>query len=484
MVHPKEIPLYPEHVPKTIEYPKKPLFSNLDDSVDEFPENLALVLDTNSFDRIGKMTYRELGEATDKFSAFLVDNGIKPGDKVAVFLPNMMEFVVAYYGILKAGAIVVSLNFQYPVDELTGQLNQSETKGIVCADMITSETQPYETCKIVRDQGKTPIEFIVVASVKPYLEDEKASMGTEFGLISKKDPQDIYIHEIYEKYNVEDRPKVDTRPDDVAVIMFTGGTTGTPKGAMLTHQNLVCNVEQCLNWVYPRWEKEVQIPIMGSLPFYHSYGATTAMNTAIAYANLLVLMLDPREDSFTKILELIQKYKVQFFHAVPTLYIALLNHPDIKKYNLTSIKYSMSGAAPLPVAIIQKYEGTTRANMVEGYGLTETSPVTHSNPMGPPLGGDKPLKKNGSIGLPFPDTDVIIVDIETGTKKLGVNKEGEIAIHGPQVMAGYYNKPKETAAVMREIDGKKYFLTGDIGKYDEDYYFYVTDRKKDMIDVG
>ncbi|MFX0053112.1 MAG: AMP-binding protein, partial [Candidatus Hermodarchaeota archaeon] len=219
MVHPKEIPLYPEHVPKIIEYPKKPLFSNLDDSVDEFPENLALVLDTNSFDRIGKMTYRELGEATDKFSAFLVDNGIKPRDKVAVFLPNMMEFVVAYYGILKAGAIVVSLNFQYPVNELTGQLNQSETKGIVCADMITPETQPYETCKIVRDQGNTPLEFIVVASVKPYLEDEKASMGTELGLISKKDPQDIYIHEIYEKYYVEDRPKVDTRPDDVAVIM-------------------------------------------------------------------------------------------------------------------------------------------------------------------------------------------------------------------------------------------------------------------------
>ncbi|MFX0184154.1 MAG: AMP-binding protein, partial [Candidatus Hodarchaeota archaeon] len=221
-----------------------------------------------------------------------------------------------------------------------------------------------------------------------------------------------------------------------------------------------------------------------SLPLYHSYGATTAMNTAIAYANLLVLMLDPREDSFAKILELIQKYKVQFFHAVPTLYIALLNHPDIKKYNLTSIKYSMSGAAPLPIAVMQKYEGTARANMVEGYGLTETSPVTHSNPMGPPLGGDKPLKKEGSIGLPFPDTDVIIVDIETGTKKLGVNEEGEIAIHGPQVMTGYYNKPKETTAVMREIDGKKYFLTGDIGKYDEDYYFYVTDRKKDMIDVG
>ncbi len=483
MVNPNEIPLWPEGVPKTIDYPEIPLFANLDKIVEDFPDKLALVLDTNSFDKIAKVTTRELGELTDKFSAFLVDRGIKKGDKVAVFLPNMIEFVVAYYGILKAGAIVVSLNFQYPASELTGQLQQSEAKGIVCADMITSAAQPYETCKMVRDQGNTPLEFIVVASVKPYFKGFKAFLGGLLGKISKKDPRDIYMYEIYDQYSVDGRPTVDIKPDDVAVIMFTGGTTGTPKGAMLTHKNLVANVEQCSVWLYPRPERGTSVGI-GALPFYHSYGATTGMNLGVQYGALSVLMLDPREDKFTKILELIQQYKVQIFNTVPTLYIALLNHPKFQDYDISSLLVSTSGAAPLPLAVLQEFEKVTGANLSEGYGLTETSPVTHSNPLAATPGSDTPLKKEGSVGIPYPDTDAIIVDVETGTKKLGPNEEGEIAIHGPQVMKGYYKKPKETEAVFREIDSKKYFLTGDIGKYDEDFYFYITDRKKDMIDVG
>lgn len=483
MVNPNEIPLWPEAVPKTIDYPDIPLFANLDKIVEDFPDKLALVLDTNSFDKIAKVTTRELGELTDKFSAFLVDRGIKKGDKVAVFLPNMIEFVVAYYGILKAGAIVVSLNFQYPASELTGQLQQSEAKGIVCADMITSAAQPYETCKMVRDQGKTPLEFIVVASVKPYLKGLKAFLGGLLGKISKKDPRDIYMYEIYDQYNTGGRPTVDIKPEDVAVIMFTGGTTGTPKGAMLTHKNLVANVEQCSAWLYPRPERGTSVGI-GALPYYHSYGATTGMNLGVQYGALGVLMLDPREDKFTKILELIQKYKVQIFNTVPTLYMALLNHPKFQDYDISSLLVSTSGAAPLPLAVLQEFEKVTGANLSEGYGLTETSPVTHSNPLAAAPGSDTPLKKDGSVGIPYPDTDAIIVDVETGTQKLGPNEEGEIAIHGPQVMKGYYKKPEETKAVFKEIDGKNYFLTGDIGKYDEDYYFYITDRKKDMIDVG
>lgn len=482
MVHPNNIPLWPQSVPKTIDYPDIPLFVNLDKSVQDFPERLALVLETKSFDKIAKVTTRELAELTDKFSAFLVDKGVKPGDKIAVFLPNMIEFVVAYYGILKAGGIVVSLNFQYPANELTGLLNQSEAKGIVCADMISS-IQPYETCKKVRDQGDTALEFIVVASVKPYLTKLKVILGGLLGKISKKDPRDIYMYEIYEKYSAVHRPKVDVKPDDVAVIMFTGGTTGTPKGAMLTHKNLVANVEQCSVWMYPRPERGTSVGI-GSLPFYHSYGATTAMNLGVQYGALGVLMLDPREDNFTQILYLLEKYKVQIFNTVPTLYIALLSHPKLKDYDLSSLIVSTSGAAPLPLAVLREYEKFTGANLSEGYGLTETSPVTHSNPMASAPGHDKPLKKEGSIGIPYPDTDAIIVDVETGTRKLGPNEEGEIAIHGPQVMKGYYKKPEETKAVFREIDGKQYFLTGDIGKYDEDFYFYVTDRKKDMIAVG
>jgi long-chain acyl-CoA synthetase len=198
----------------------------------------------------------------------------------------------------------------------------------------------------------------------------------------------------------------------------------------------------------------------------------------------MVLMLDPRERKFSQILYLLEKYKVQLFNTVPTLYMALLNHPDLKKYDLSSLLTSSSGAAPLPVSVLQEFEAVTGANLAEGYGLTETSPVTHIIPMAPAPGMDKPLKKDGSVGIPLPDTDVLVLDVETGTKKLGVDTEGEIAISGPQVMKGYYKKPKETAEVMREIDGKAYFLTGDIGKYDSDFYFYITDRKKDMIDVS
>jgi long-chain acyl-CoA synthetase len=483
LVHPNDIPLWPNAVPKTIDYPAIPLFVNLDRYVEDFPDRTALILDTNSFDKIAEVTARELGEMSDKFAAFLVAKGIKKGDKIAVFLPNMIEFVVAYYGILKAGAIVVSLNPQYPVSELTGQLQQSEAKGIVCADMITPTVKSYETCKKVRDQGKTSLEFIVVASIKPYLTGIKAFLGGLLGKISKKDSRDLYMCEIYKHYSAEDRPKVDINPDDVAVIMFTGGTTGSPKGAMLTHKNLVANVEQCSVWMYPRPERGTSVGI-GALPFFHSYGATTGMNLGVQYGALGVLMLDPREDKFTKILELMHKYKVQIFNTVPTLYIALLNHPQLKKYDLSSLLVSTSGAAPLPLAVLQEFEKITGANLSEGYGLTETSPVTHSNPLAAAPGSDTPLKKEGSVGIPYPDTDAIIVDIETGMKKLSSNEEGEIAIHGPQVMKGYYKKPEETKAVFREIDGKKYFLTGDIGKYDEDFYFYVTDRKKDMIDVG
>jgi long-chain acyl-CoA synthetase len=484
MVNPNDIPLWPEKVPKTIDYPKIPLYQFMDDAVKDFPNKDALVLETTSFDKIAKITYKELGELSDKFAAFLADKGIGPGDKIAVFLPNMIEFVVAYYGILKVGAAVVSLNFQYPPSELSGQLIQSETKGIVCADMITSAAQPYETCKKVRDQSNTPLEFIVVASVTQYLKGIKAFLGKTLGKISKRDSRDIYLHEIYSKYKAVDRPKITPpKPDDVAVIMFTGGTTGTPKGAMLTHKNLVANVVQCSIWMYPPINRGEVIGI-GSLPFYHSYGATTSMNLSMYFAGFLVLMLDPREDKFNQILYLVEKYKVQVFNTVPSLYIALLNHPDLQKYDLSSLLTSTSGAAPLPLTVLNEFEKLSGANLAEGYGLTETSPVTHINPMAAAPGHDTPLKKNGSIGLPLPDTDVIVVDVETGTKKLGVNEEGEIAIHGPEVFAGYYKREEATKEVTRTFDGKNYFLTGDIGKYDEDFYFYITDRKKDMIDVG
>ncbi|NHJ01205.1 MAG: long-chain fatty acid--CoA ligase [Candidatus Heimdallarchaeota archaeon] len=480
MVKPEDIPLYPQDVPKTIDYPVFPLYQYLDDAERDFPNNEAFILETQSFDKIAKVTYAELGKYTDIFAAFLAAKGIGPGDKIGVFLPNMIEFVIAYYGILKAGATVVSLNFQYPPSELRGQLKQSQAKGIVCADMITPAAQPYETCKEIRDQ----VGFIVVASIKPYLSGIKGILGSLLGKISKKDSRDYYLHEIYDQYGRDQRPKIQApKPEDVAVIMFTGGTTGTPKGAMLTQKNLVSNVVQCSVWMQPPLERG-QVNGIGSLPFYHSYGATTSMNLGIYLASRMICMMDPREDKFNQILYLLEKYKVHLFNTVPTLYIALLNHPRLREFDLNNLMYGTSGAAPLPIAVIEEFEKRTGANIAEGYGLTETSPVTHINPMAPAPGKKKPWKKNGSIGLPIPDTDVVVVDIGTGNKLLEQNEEGEIAIHGPQVFAGYYLNEDATKEVTRVFNGKNYFLTGDIGKFDEDFYFYITDRKKDMIDVG
>lgn len=483
MVTPDSIEKYPM-VPKTIDYPNVPLYQILDEAVAKVPNSDALVLETGNFSTIGKMTYKELGEATDKFAAYLASKGVGPGDKVAVFLPNMPEFVVAYYGILKAGAAVVSLNFQYPPRELEFQIKDSEAKGIVCADMITPAAQPYETCKKVRDMGTTPLEFIVVASIGPYLSKVKSFLAGIVGKKSKFDSRDMYMHDIYSKFSVTDRPKISApKRDDMAVLMYTGGTTGTPKGAMLSHGNLVANVKQSGCWLVPP-PKFGETVVMGSLPFYHSFGATTAMNISISYGGLCVLMIDPRENKFTQLLHLIQKYKVQIFCSVPSLYQALLNHPDLKNYDLTSLLVSVSGAAPMPVATLKEYESTTGANLAEGYGLTETSPVASANPMTGYKKGEPPLKKPGSVGIPFPDTEFIIVDLDTGYKELPQGEEGEIAIAGPQIMLGYYKKEKETRDVFRNIRGKNFFLTGDIGKIDEDGYTWITDRKKDMIDVS
>ena len=306
MVNPQNSPKYPL-LPKSIEYPDKPLYNLLDKAVAAFPDATALTIESGSFDKIGTMTYKEFSDATDKFAAYLASKGIVPGDRVAVFLPNMIEFVIAYYGIMKAGAIVVSLNFQYPARELEFQLKETGTKGIVTADMITAAAQPYEVVKSVRDAGNSPLEFIVVATVGQYLSKIKSFLGGVIGKKSKKDKRDTYMHEIYNQFKASDRPSIEPpKPDDIAVLMFTGGTTGAPKAAMLTHRNLYANVLQGATWLDPP-PKTGHTQVMGSLPFYHSFGATTAMNVSVHFCGNLVCMMDPRENKFTKL-----KFSVQF----------------------------------------------------------------------------------------------------------------------------------------------------------------------------
>jgi long-chain acyl-CoA synthetase len=260
-------------------------------------------------------------------------------------------------------------------------------------------------------------------------------------------------------------PSVDIVSDDVALLQYTGGTTGVSKGVMLTHQNLVANAMQCKSW-FP----EISIGnerLLAVLPFFHSFGMTTSMNCPILVAATMILV--PRFNT-KEILSLIEKYKPTLFPGVPTMYVAINNYPDVSKYDLSSVKFCISGAAPLPLEVLQEFEQLTGGTLREGYGLTESSPVTHCNPL-------EGMVKEGSIGIPFPDTECKIVDVDTGEKELEVNEIGELCIRGPQVMTGYWNMPEETKCTIR----KEWLYTGDIAKVDEDGYFYIVDRKKDMI---
>jgi long-chain acyl-CoA synthetase len=448
---------WPERVPQTIDYPNVPLFELLRNAAKKYPNHVAIVF-------LGKkITYRELDNLSDRFAAALHDMGVKKADKVALLLPNTPQFIIGYYGALKTGAIVTAISPLAKEREVEFQLNNSEAGTLICLDIF------YPFVKAVRE--KTKLKRIIVASIKEYLPPLKAFLGTLFrkvpSLKVSREPGIYFFKEVIAKYPPKP-PKVEISPKkDLAALQYTGGTTGVPKGAMLTHFNLVSNAVMCAAWLQGKETEDVFLTV---LPLFHIYGMTTSMNAPIYMAGTLVVL--PRPD-LKEILKSIQKYRVTIFCGVPTLYAALIDHPDIAKYDLTSVKFCISGAAPLPPEVQKRFMDLTGGVLVEGYGLTESSPVTHCNPL------DRTMKtvKVGSIGLPWPDTEAKIVDVKTGKKKLRPGQIGELAIKGPQVMKGYWKMPEETEAVLR--DGWLY--TGDVGKMDEDGYFYITDRKKDLI---
>ncbi|MFW9806166.1 MAG: AMP-binding protein, partial [Candidatus Thorarchaeota archaeon] len=323
-----------------------------------------------------------------------------------------------------------------------------------------------------------------------FLPKIKAILGGALGKIPKgKSYQEgqIFYDDIIEQYEPK-APDVSIKPEeDLALILYTGGTTGTPKGAMLTHRNLYSNVVQIDEWAQlepklggPPEKLTSKDTYVGALPWYHSYGLTLTMVSSYFLGSALICIPDPRagKPPMSELLSEIQKNKGAILHCVPALYAGMINNPDVGKYDLTSLKACGSGAAPLPPELAKKFEGATGAVLFEGYGLTETSPLATANP------ALVNLRKFGSIGVPISDTYVTIVDLATGKKELKQGETGEIAISGPQVMKGYWNRPEETKEVMREINGRRYFITGDIGHMDEDGFFVVSDRKKDMINVG
>ncbi|MBW6463293.1 MAG: long-chain fatty acid--CoA ligase [Firmicutes bacterium] len=450
---------YEPGVPPSIDYPALSLYEIFQKTAEKYKENQAVHF-------MGReLSYGALAAEAESLAAALADLGVKKGDRVAIHLPNSTQFPIAYFAALSIGAIVVPCNPLYVAREMEYQLKDSG------AETIITLTRFYKMIKEI--QPKTDLKNIIVSNIKDYFPGMLSFLYT----VAKEKKEgdrveltagDHSFTDLTKKYAGKKPPLIEVKPEDRALFLYTGGTTGVSKGAVLQHRNLVANMYQVKAWCTDYEDgKEV---ILGVLPFFHSYGLTTILNLGLLNGGKLVLL--PRfvlEDA----LKTIDKQKPTLFPGVPTIYVAINNAPNLEKYDIKSIRVCISGAAPLPVEVQQQFEKNTGGKLVEGYGLSETSPVTHANPV---YGKRKP----GSIGLPMPDTEFKIVDVETGETEMPIGEIGEICLRGPQVMEGYLNMPDETANSIR--DG--WFFTGDIAKADEEGYAYIVDRKKDMVIAG
>ncbi|NKE72468.1 long-chain-fatty-acid--CoA ligase [Candidatus Manganitrophus noduliformans] len=447
---------YEPSVPANLQYPPVPLHQLLIESTKKYPNQNAILF-------YGKgMTYRELDEETNRFAQALQKLGVRKGDRVAVMLPNIPQCVIAYYGALKIGAIVVMTNPLYVERELQIQLADSGAETIVALDFFYP--------RIEKAKQGTALKNIILTSVRdklPWL------LSLLYPIKAKKEGQWIHVEKkppIYDMMEImrqapSSPPDVQVTETDLALLQYTGGTTGIPKGVMLTHKNMVANALQCRHWM-PTLEEGNEV-FLAVVPFFHVYGMSACMNLSIYLGTTLVLL--PR--FVTKdVLHAIQKTRSTIFMGVQAMYVAINNFPNVKQYNLSSIKVCISGAGPLHVEVQRQFETLTGGKLVEGYGLSEAAPVTHANPI-------HGKRKPGSIGLPFPDTEVKVVDIETGTQPLPIGEVGELIVQGPQVMQGYWQKSEETNAVLRN----GWLHTGDMAKMDDEGYFFIVDRKKDMI---
>jgi len=408
------------------------------------------------------MTYRELDDLTNQFSSLLVKLGVKKGDRVALLLPNTPQFLICYFGAMRAGAIVVPCSPLYKERELEFQLSDSQAETVVALDSL---------CPLVASvQERTRIRNVIITSLVDLSRNTcEYSIEPE----DEKTVRSLYAiqFEDFLKEHAERPSGIEIDPKcDPALFQYTGGTTGVPKAAILTHYNLVVNALQFGAWLPPLGEGRETV--LAALPLFHIFGMTAAMNMPILKAETIVLV--PRFET-SEVLKVIQKHAVTFFPGVPTMYVALINDPHIDDFNLRTVRLCISGGAPLPIEVISKFEALISGMLVEGYGLTEASPVTHCNPV------DRPEKvRLGSIGIPLPDTETRIVDIETGEHDLSANENGELVVSGPQVMAAYWNQPEETKHTLRH----GWLYTGDVARMDNDGYFYIVDRKKDMINVS
>ena len=452
---------YPPGVPESYDYPVVPLTLLLDDAAQDFPH-------TTAVEFLGAtLTYRQLLDQVDRFATGLRGLGVEKGDRVGLVLPNCPQHVVAIFAVLRLGGIVVENNPLYTEAELEAQLTDAGCKVIICLDPIYKKFAGWK-------HRLSTVEHFIGTGIQDALPFPKNRL---FPLKGKKDgtyykiPESEGVQRFTELVERSapsvSQAEIDPR-DDLAMLMYTGGTTGAGKGVMLTHHNLVANAFQGRLWLADmRSGRENMLCVV---PFFHSYGLTACLTIGILSAATLTLL--PRFD-LDMVLKAIDKHKPTLFPGVPTIYIAINNADDIGKHDLSSIRACLSGAAPLPVEVAKRFEELTGGKLREGYGLTETSPITHANPID---GEARP----GRIGLPLPDTVCALVDVDDHTKPAAPGGPGELAISGPQVMKGYWNRDEDTAAVLK--DG--WLLTGDVAEMDEDGYFAIVDRKKDMIIAG
>ncbi|HWS84488.1 MAG TPA: long-chain fatty acid--CoA ligase, partial [Ktedonobacteraceae bacterium] len=457
---------YEEGVPVQLEFPNRPLTWLLDKAANRHPNQTAFIYYGS------RITYAQFSNLANRFAIVLQRLGVRKGDRVAIALPNIPQFPIAFYGALRAGAVVVPTNPLYTEREMQYQLADSGAKIIVMLDTF------YSSVRKIRQQ--TALEHVIVTNPADWLSpslrllyplQQRWSKSAQPGLTNNDFAQDPTLHRMQPmlvprtKGGIElFKLPVPTRSEDLAVLQYTGGTTGRSKGAMLTHRNLLTNAIQTWNWF--SGAQEAAETTLCVIPFFHSYGLTGAMNLSILAAATMILV--PRFKA-KDTLELIDRYHPTLFPGIPTLYIAIIRELSRHSYSLQSIKCCMSGSAPLPAKVQEEFEALTHGKLVEGYGLSEASPVTHCNP----LNGQC---RSGSIGLPLPDVEAAIMNSQTGDL-LPVGEIGEIVVKGPNIMQGYCNRPEETQAIFTN----GWLRTGDIGRMDADGYFYVIDRAKDMI---
>jgi long-chain acyl-CoA synthetase len=441
---------YDKGVPVHIDYPQIPVFTLLKETAGRHPGKACTIFEGK------EITYSEVEQASSHLAKVLIDMGVKRGDPIGMFMPNIPEFVIVYYAILKAGGIVSAMNPQYRMREIQQQAND------VGMELLFTTGTDYQLIKSV--QGRTFIKKVIVIRTP-------VSLRTDSYDLDGPVMPDERFEDLLDKEPVSKGIEASLNERDIAIYQYTGGTTGTPKAAIGLHRNLVSNTHQFWRWLVNITEG--QETLLMAIPMYHVYGMVLGMSLGIAIGASLVMVPDAR--NLKSLLTSLEQYRATIFPGVPNLFGSIIRNAEVSagKYNLSSLKACISGSAPLPPETRLKFEQISGGKLCEGYGLSEAPTATHCNPI---LGENR----IGSIGLPLPDVDCQIVDMENGTKPLGSGQVGELIVKGPQVMPGYYHMEDETKSVLR--DG--WLFTGDIGRMDQDGYFYLVDRKKEVIKVG